>query len=431
LRFGRLGIVLSVMSLCLAGGAALGLYCDSLNRAAHARHEQEAVLPVSPVANDPPSAVVPVPAEDRAAVNAAVLRGVRFLKTTQLDTGAWSTDYPVGYAALPALTLLECGVPPGDPNVQKAAAFVRANTANLTHTYQLALAILFLDRLGDPRDRERIRELALRLVAGQTPTGGWAYDCPLLSPEAHKQLFGVLRDNEARATGRLGNLASPLPPEVQQRPVVQDLAAIKSETFKNFQGDNSNTQFAVLALWVARRHEVPLERTAALMVLRFRNSQNDDGSWSYGPGTNTSPATTCAGLLGLAVGQGVALEKDGPTVHPEQDACVQKALAFLGKTVGKPGQHKKGEPVPMENLYVLWSLERVAVLYGLKTIDGKDWYGWAREVLLANQQPKGNWQNGGYHGSTPPLDTCFALLTLLQANLAKDLTSKLQLLGGR
>jgi hypothetical protein len=83
----------------------------------------------------------------------------------------------------------------------------------------------------------------------------------------------------------------------------------------------------------------------------------------------------------------------------------------------------------MADLYFLWSLERVAVLYGLKTIDGHDWYAWAREVLLAHQQDRGHWQGGLYPGNTPTIDTCFALLTLLQANLAKDLTTKLELLG--
>ena len=41
----------------------------------------------------------------------------------------------------------------------------------------------------------------------------------------------------------------------------------------------------------------------------------------------------------------------------------------------------------------------------------------------------GHWKDGAYYGNTPVLDTCFALLFLKQANLAKDLTTKLQLLA--
>ena len=79
--------------------------------------------------------------------------------------------------------------------------------------------------------------------------------------------------------------------------------------------------------------------------------------------------------------------------------------------------------------YFLWSLERVGVLYNLPKIDGKDWYAWGRGPLLAKQNKDGSWTGGNYWGSNNILDTCFALLFLKQANLAKDLTNKLQLLA--
>src|SRR5262249_3508894 len=42
--------------------------------------------------------------------------------------------------------------------------------------------------------------------------------------------------------------------------------------------------------------------------------------------------------------------------------------------------------------YFLWSLERMAVAFGLETIGGKDWYNWGAEILLANQSPNGGWE---------------------------------------
>ena len=45
--------------------------------------------------------------------------------------------------------------------------------------------------------------------------------------------------------------------------------------------DNSCTQFAVLGLWTARRHDVPLERVLAFVDKRFRLSQAGDGGWGY------------------------------------------------------------------------------------------------------------------------------------------------------
>src|SRR5207302_4089676 len=48
-------------------------------------------------------------------------------------------------------------------------------------------------------------------------------------------------------------------------------------------GDNSNTQFAILGLWAARRHGVPVEKALARADSRFRTSQNGDGGWGYMP----------------------------------------------------------------------------------------------------------------------------------------------------
>src|SRR5207248_841449 len=71
----------------------------------------------------------------------------------------------------------------------------------------------------------------------------------------------------------------------------------------------------------------------------------------------------------------------------------------------------------------LWSLERVAVDLSMETIGGKNWYDWGAEVLLKNQESNGSWQGAyGQYGA----DTCFALLFLRRANLAKDLSASLR-----
>src|SRR5262249_28735640 len=83
--------------------------------------------------------------------------------------------------------------------------------------------------------------------------------------------------------------------------------------------DNSNTQFAILALWTARRYGVPVEDALARVEKRFRGSQNADGGWGYQiivgaktPFLNSisasTAAMTCAGLLGLAMHHAVASE---------------------------------------------------------------------------------------------------------------------------
>src|SRR5205823_11670450 len=72
--------------------------------------------------------------------------------------------------------------------------------------------------------------------------------------------------------------------------------------------------------------------------------------------------------------------------------------------------------------YFLWSVERVAVAYGLKTIGNRDWYEWGSKYLLDNQGKDGGWV-GRYEGG---VDTCFALLFLRRANLAVDLSARLK-----
>ncbi len=156
---------------------------------------------------------LPLPAAEQAEVNRAIDQGVLFLKATQLPGGTWAADgnHPAGLAALPGLTLLECGVPPNDPAVRRAAAYVRASVPKLDQTYELALGVLFLDRLGDPRDEKLIQGMALRLVAGQSVTGGWGYKCPILSTPQNKELLLILRQiNPNPAAG--GAPASPASP---------------------------------------------------------------------------------------------------------------------------------------------------------------------------------------------------------------------------
>src|SRR5262249_4489516 len=70
-----------------------------------------------------------------------------------------------------------------------------------------------------------------------------------------------------------------------------------------------------------------------------------------------------------------------------------------------------------------WSLERMAVAFGLPTIGGKDWYDWGAGILLSNQANDGGWKGEyGDYGA----DTCFALLFLRRADLAKDLSASLK-----
>ena len=134
---------------------------------------------------------------------------------------------------------------------------------------------------------------------------------------------------------------------------------------------------------------------------------------------------TAAGLLGLAVGHGVTADLTGADVEAAgEDPRVEKGMKALGQYVNVPGLR----PPLNRNYYFLWSVERVGMLYGRKAIADKEWYPWGAENLVELQSADGDWRNGNYPGATPVTDTCFALLFLKRANLAKDLTNKVQFL---
>src|SRR5262249_53537206 len=161
------GAGVGLMLVLLTGGDDKPAADPDKDRGAERKEPSKPVVPQKPPEPVGKPLVVLKP-EDQDPVNKAAARAAEFLnKTHDPNTGTWP-GARVGCTALPALTLLECGLPATDPAVQKAAAYVRNASGTLVTTYDLALAILFLDRLNDPADRKLIRTLAFRLVAGQT-----------------------------------------------------------------------------------------------------------------------------------------------------------------------------------------------------------------------------------------------------------------------
>lgn len=428
-----------------------------------------------------PAAKGELPPLNEAAVEEAVTRGVEFLKATQSAEGTWTdgAGHEVGCTALAGIALIESGARPSDPAIRKAADFVRTKAPALADTYQISLSIIFLDRLKDPkRDDATIQHLAARLIAGQTATGGWAYSVTggprgarVSDPEAQQMITALkkmtpppvpLQVSYRERPSRLGLcikqseeivvrpsqaaleaadyekkrtvIVNALPANLKTRVVFQDPskyenldAAERKELLKSDAGDNSNTHFAMIGLWIARKHGVPTERTFTLVSKRFRTSQDPSaGGWGYGyPQSGSSNAMTCIGLLGLAIGNALAV--DPAAGRPEQDQAILKSLTFLGKNVGMPAGHFKDRPKVKDvgGLYYLWALERIAVLYDIATLDKKDWYRWGAEILIGNQLADGSWADGGFPGEKPMLNTALAILFLKRANLTPDLSKRL------
>jgi hypothetical protein len=403
--------------------------------------------------------VSPAKSAEGDAIKRSVESGVKALKDLQNRDGTFpynAEGSTTGASALAGIALLECETPTNDPTIKSLATYIRRASLTLTDTYSLALCILFLDLISDDRDIPLIESMVVRLMEGQDSTGGWTYTCPGVSADERDRLSASLKANRDEPAN-----ADKMPvakdrkrepreisPEIKKR-----IAQLKNRpgVVQNLEmSDNSNTQFALLALWVGSRYSLPVESALARVDERFRKMQNSDGGWGYkshssgrGNLSGSTYSMTCAGLLGLAVGHGarVSLRTDASkkTKSPDQkdtsrndaarDKAVNSGLKFLAGEIGRPvgldtdrGRFGPGPRLADTSYYLLWSIERVAVAYGLETIGNKDWYAWASDALVSAQKRNGIWD--GSYGAT--VDSSFALLVLRKANLAADLTVALK-----
>jgi hypothetical protein len=337
-------------------------------------------------------------------VNRAIERGVACLRVSHTAHKQYHRTM-----GLLGLTLLECGISADDPSVQQLAAAIRTGELQITQTYELTLAILFLDRLGDQSDRNLIRTLGQRLLYGQLECGAWTYSCLV----SDRQRFG----------SNLPSGVSYVAPLPYQHRAVRHGGRPAREQRISYRGDNSNTQFAILGLWVAQRHGVTVGSALRATEQYFRNTQFDDGSWGYRPNVrNARDSMTCAGLMSLAMRYGISAGQ-GRDIRPNQpisvhDAAVLRGLRYLEPALDRiaVAGNRIGGVEARDPLYFLWSLERVAAIYDLKKIGEREWYPWAAQLLVETQQPDGRWLGMG-----DPVGTCFALLVLKRSNLAKDL----------
>jgi uncharacterized protein (TIGR03067 family) len=401
---------------------------------------------------------------ERDDVQQATNRGVTHLQKLLAGTGSVGDANKEGYTALAALTLLECGVDPSNPVIQKAASVLRQGSVTLTHTYSISLTIMFLDRLGEEEDDLIIEALATRLLGGQNALGGWTYQCPPSESSVTRRLTELLQRGKGRETDDpLSGRPAPTPATELLEQADRMRLGVK-DTGINSTGDNSNTQFATLGLWIARRHGLPVDRALRLVEERFRRSQNLDGGWSYIPAQRSStPSMTCAALLGLAVAHGMASSSALRTIpkgrastpppkghasrasnDPIRDPAIYHGLQFLGRWIDSPlgslgvnvngpgvvpqpqNPQRAGTAIPrkpsMYDYYLMWSVERVCSAFGRKVVGRRDWYDWGADIILAAQNPDGSWDQAANSG----VCTSFALLFLSRSNLARDLSETLR-----
>ena len=326
-------------------------------------------------------AVVPAQGQDidPKKVEEAISRGIAYLRRTQnKQDGNWAMEGDqerCGSTAIAVLALRSCGVPPNDPDIQRAMKYLRTFAgAESGRNYSLALQTMAFCAVDPMGDLALIRNNVALLERLQSRTnensGGWDYN-PAGRPSGGSDL--------------------------------------------------SNSQFSILALYEAERVGVRVNDATWNAALRYwSDTQNQTGAWGYQPRAgggssgNTGSMTT-AGIASLIVSAGV-LERGGATVTGDRILCFQKTdhkssdqiargVDWLANNFSVNANPGSGSYL----LYYLYALERVGRMTNQRFIGQHDWYRAGTEKILALQnKDTGHWQTGGFIIS----DTAFGLLFL-------------------
>jgi hypothetical protein len=298
-------------------------------------------------------------------VQAAIARAVDYLKSAQWD-GHWdrrwkNRPFPSGFqggpTSLALLALLESGVPLNDEAITKGLAYLRGLSSQ--QIYVVSLQTVVLCRADPERDRALIqRNVNYLLDARSDEHGkfiGWSYS------KRNSQI-----------------------------------------------ADNSNTQFAVMALYAASKAGIKIDEGIWREIQSYYlRTQQVDGGWVYNPAfsTGSTLTMTCGGICGLSISRDRLKEK-----AEGLDAALARGLSFLGQRFSLDSKTNQ--------YYLLHDVARAGRLSGKEAFPGKqpnerhDWYREGARLLLANQQPSGAWQGALRLEDNPVIATSFALLFL-------------------
>ena len=314
-------------------------------------------------------------------VRQAIDHGVGYLKTQQRNDGAWPVEWPGqpgGVSALCTLALLNSGTEPSDERMQRALNHLRLIEPAMT--YVVSLQTMVFARAEPEKDRllidRNVRWLEKTQIRQGPRAGAWSY-------------------------GELGGM-----------------------------GDNSNSQFALLALYEAERAGVPAnDRAWNLAKTYWEKCQNVDGSWNYNlAGADASGSMTCAGITSLVIAADRVQASNARVLGDRIECCLPNDSRDSDKIdLGWQwlGQHYSVSHNPGINryvLYYLYGLERAGRLTARRFIpltprpgqaDKADWYRQGAEVLVGSQDSlSGFWRGVGHSDDEPLIGTSFALLFL-------------------
>jgi len=217
-----------------------------------------------------------------------------------------------GTTAIALFALLEAGEPPSDPRVERGLeALVKLKTNNL---YVIATRVMVLSRLArNAKYRKQLDKDMAYLTRTALRHGAWGYGGPERT------------------------------------------------------GDNSCSQFALLALWEADRAGLRIKPALVRKVeATWLVRQRPDGGWTYaGQGDVNTASTltmTTAALASLYICQDMLATTCAPYRYQSR---VDRAWTYLAKHL-KEDYYRNG--------YLAFCVQRVGMASGRKFIAGMDWF---------------------------------------------------------
>lgn len=310
-------------------------------------------------------------------VRSAIDRGVRYLRRVENGKNHWETNdliaqagsRPGGPTALALLALLNSGVSPTDPIIQRGMDWLRK--VGPEHVYVVGLQTMVFAEVGDVRDKELIQRNVDWLLNAKVITNGqflgWTYGADGGSP------------------------------------------------------DNSNSQYALLGLFAGQQAGAKIDLDIWKTIRDYyRDTQsshrNDNGGWSYRPARGRNYASiltmTIAGLCGLKMCATV-LDRNQQDLQPDgvarncgkydEDDSIQRALEWLDG-----GARFRFEDA--HTFYNCYGIERAGRLTGQRFLAGRDWYREGCEFLVSKQNPEDYWQGNAMIPKV--VETSFAILFL-------------------
>lgn len=285
-------------------------------------------------------------------VETSIQLAVGYLRSRQdKNSGAWRyVGNEAGMTGLATLAMLSAGVSAKDPAVEQALQYL-VDRGDIEVTYDTALQTMALCAADPEKYRTQIRRNVQWLQAAQLNRGSWTYKS--LDP------LGL--------------------------------------------GDNSNTQFALLALHEAQRTGVEVSPlTWRKAYAHWFSSQNADGGFGYVPSMPSTGSMTCAGLSSLVITSGKISDGDAKVKNGKVQCCGEQMSDLpLERAIAWMAGHFSVQRNPSFDflggdgnwMYYMYGLERAGRLTGRRFFGDHDWYREGAEVLVAKQNADGSWNS--------------------------------------